>query len=63
MSQHFVAHLKIERVDKIEQQAGRSFNPNTGTRDVTEVTQFTIKADDLQTLIGKLTRHIQIIEE
>lgn len=61
MSTHFVAHLKIERVD-IESTGGRSM-PGDTKRNVSEVTQLTIKADTLAGLTKKLGAHIRIIEE
>lgn len=61
MSTHYVAQLKIERVDKPDSQ-GRMVPPEP-KREVAEVTQLTIKAETLPSLIEKLGKHIVIIEE
>lgn len=57
MSTHYVAHLKIERVDV------RETRPEGNKRDVSEVTQLTIKGNSLKSLTEKLHKHVEIIEE
>lgn len=60
MSVHYVAQLKIEKIEKPEM----SSRPTQGDqRDKSEVTQLSIKADDLPTLVTKLGAHIAIISE
>lgn len=59
MSVHYVASLKIEKVDKDQRPLGQ----NGPKRDTTEVTQMVIKGDTLESLIRKLGAHIAIIEE
>lgn len=69
MSTHYVAQLKIERVDKVEPPRSGGYGggsgpvPTDSKRDISEVTQLTIKGNTLDALIEKLGKHIQIIEE
>lgn len=58
---HYVAQLKIERVDKVENRDRQSASGDK--RDISEVTQLTIKADSLESLVEKLGKHVAIIEE
>lgn len=57
MATHYVAQLKIERVDV------RETRPEGNKRDINEVTMLTIKAETLESLILKLGKHVEIIEE
>lgn len=66
MSTHYVAQLKIERVDKPDPGAGRShpgLQPPSDKREISEVTMLTIKADDIHALTEKLSKHIALIED
>lgn len=62
-STHFVAHLKIERVDVPLQAPNRTVNPDAGKRVISEVSQITLKSNTLSKLIEKMGQHIEIIEE
>lgn len=64
MSTHYVAQLKIERVDRTE-PAQRQIHqvPPEPKREVSEVTLLTVKATTLDALTEKLGKHIAIIEE
>ena len=57
VSTHYVAHLKIEKVEVRDTRA------EANKRDISEVTQMTIKGKSLETLTEKLGRHIAIVEE
>ena len=57
---HFVATLKIEKIDRPEPPRQQ---PHDMKRQIEEVTQLTIKADTLEGLTRKLGAHIAIIEE
>ena len=59
---HFVAHLKIEKVEK-EPRSMSGDRGKTPPRVIDEVTHLTIKADTLEALTEKLGKHIAIIEE
>lgn len=70
MSTHYVAQLKIERVDKPEppSSSSRSYPPQPdmlteGKREISEVTMLTIKAEDLQSLLDRLGKHIALVED
>lgn len=56
---HYVAQLKIERIEK----SPSTLTQKQSDRSKTEVTQLSISADDLPTLTRKLGAHIAIIEE
>ena len=56
---HFVASLKIERVNR---QTGMPGNVNE-KRDVAEVTHMTIKSSSLSQLKQKLASHIALVED
>lgn len=58
---HFVANLKIEKVERQPQAVGE--RGNVPPRVVEELTHLTIKAEDLDTLTDKLGKHIALIEE
>lgn len=62
---HFVAHLKIEKVEKPESAIRDRGVPDSVRpgRVIDEVTQITIKGDTLENLVSKLGKHIAIIEE
>ena len=55
---HFVASLKIERVD----HQSNPGNP-TDKRSVSEVTHMTIKSSSLSQLKQKLASHIALVED
>lgn len=63
----FIAHLKIEKKVTLPPDPpivrSSSAQPKEGKRQITEVTQMTIKAGSMEKLIGKLSAHIQLIEE
>lgn len=66
MSTHYVAQLKIERVDKTspsERSPHRSSTDSEPKREVSEVTLLTIKGDTLDGLVARLSKHLAIIEE
>lgn len=64
MSTHYVAQLKIEKVEKVDLRVSlQSSIPSEPKREISEVTQLTIKGDTLESLVLKLGKHIQIIEE
>lgn len=62
-SEHFVAHLKIEKVMKNSGNPNRSIESQPQARVIEEVTSITLKGKDLDTLVDKLGKHIAIIEE
>lgn len=64
MSEHFVAHLKIEKVERhTNQDRGSASHGSKSDRVIDEVTQITIKGKTLEALVSKLGQHIEIIEE
>ena len=63
MSTHFVAQLKVEKIERPDRGTVHRAPDQMPDRDKTEVTQLTIKADTLPELITKLGKHIEIISE
>jgi hypothetical protein len=59
---HYVARLVVERVDKVRFQDHPSKEP-TYSRDVSEVANFTVKSDDLETLKGRIQNHVGLVDE
>lgn len=63
---HYVARIVVERVDFIEIEAR---SPMGGTqvnetkRVVTELATNVVKANTLETLVGKVGAHLQLIED
>lgn len=64
---HYVAQLKVERVDRIIPEPVRGgYNqpdPTPEKREISEVTHMTIKGDDLVRLLEKLRSHIALVED
>jgi hypothetical protein len=60
---HYVARLVVERVDKVTKPAFRSGEEPRVTRDVIEVGNFTVKADALDVLKGRIQNHVGLIDE
>lgn len=67
MSVHYVANLKVEKVTKPERPGSPTMANSRDTikseREVDEVTQMTIKADSLDSLVGKLIQHLGIVSK
>lgn len=59
---HYVARIVFERVDKTSYQEHPSREPSV-TREVIEVANFTVKADDLEMLKGRLQNHIGLVDQ
>lgn len=59
---HFVARLVIERVDRVSIQSHPNAEPQV-TRDVSEVANFIVKADELESLKGRIQNHVGLVEE
>ena len=65
---HFVAHLKIERIEREEPPTpSRPYQQNElrpeSKREVAEVTSIIIKAEELNKLQQKLIKHIDLVED
>ena len=65
---HYVANLRVERVDITTPDAGRQFHGQptpTGdpVRKVGEVTQLVIKAPSMEALKKKVAAHVDLIED
>ncbi|MDA3624285.1 hypothetical protein OU415_02485 [Saccharopolyspora sp. WRP15-2] len=58
---HYVAHLKVERVDHVKSPGLRVLEG--AARDVSEIASFAIKADSLANLRTKLSAHVTLIDE
>lgn len=61
-SEKFVAELKIEKIERTVSDDQRA-KDQVHDRILDSVTRIVIKADSLERLVEKLTKHISIIEE
>lgn len=62
---HYVTRVVVERVDNfIPDNSSRYQDKHLGPRrDVTELANFLVKSDDLETLKSKMTSHVSLIED
>lgn len=63
---HYVAHIKVERVDRISTAAGTGYQKVTvpeEKRYVTELASVTVKNDELETVIDKVSQHLALIDD
>ncbi len=66
MATHYVATLKIERVEREEMVAvGSTSRANVEQRDrsIQTVASINLRADELDSLTGKLIAHIGLVED
>jgi hypothetical protein len=62
---HYVARVVIERVDKTPIKDGNSYNAVVvdHKREVTELANFLVKDDEIESLKGKVSNHVGLIED
>lgn len=62
---HYVAHLKIERVVRLDKPGTR--HPNEAQppakREIDEVSQVVVKNTDLEDVLDQVVKHVKIIAE
>lgn len=63
MSQHYTAHVRIERVTKDTRTTGYGTNNNETERQVTEIVNLAVRSEELHKLIDRLNGHLELVEE
>lgn len=62
-SNHYVAHIKVEKVRRRENQDRGSSNHGATNRDVVETVNLTVKAESLDRLKEKIAMHTNLLDE
>ena len=63
MSTHYVATIKVEKVERTENRDHGSALKGQVKRDIVEVTHLTIKSSSLDGLQEKVAAHINLLDE
>lgn len=61
ISEHYFAHLKIEKIERTVTRGQATSQNGKGSRVIDEVTQLGIRADSIEELASKLRAHLAII--
>jgi len=65
---HYTATVQVNQTtwadgESVYNSTTRQHERKRGERKVTEVASFTLRADDLETLVARLGKHVELIEE